>query len=265
MKKSLIIGSVVFVAMTVFVLSASDTTATKRVRFKNQEIVINQTKPHIANEKMGVNIANSETDINNQALNSHNQNVHIDGDKKNIKNINKNINNQNISNHNIQYKIQNSNLNNRGNLNNTDIGFINNNTDDTYIEMSNENYGQPGRNSYQDIDWSTWKSNFVNKFLDDSMYISSLDYYGKGTWFYYSFNVSNKGEISDIVVFSLYLEQNDIQKIRNLIKSYEYKPITRFPKYSKRQKAKVKAIVLLSDSEEKSHPSDFYDRERIKF
>ena len=35
----------------------------------------------------------------------------------------------------------------------------------------------------KNIDWSTWKSEFINKILDESMSITSLDDYGVGTWF----------------------------------------------------------------------------------
>ena len=117
---------------------------------------------------------------------------------------------------------------------------------------------------YQDIDWSTWKSNFVNRILDDSMYITSLDLYGVGTWFYYSFNVTDKGEIKDVFVFSLYLNDDDKRQIRDLIRSYAHKPITIFPKDSQRKKAKVKAIMLLGDTESKSNASNFNDIEKIK-
>ena len=117
---------------------------------------------------------------------------------------------------------------------------------------------------YQNIDWGTWKSRFVNRILDDSLYIKSLDTYGIGTWFYYSFVVTDKGEIHDVTVFSLYLTDDDKLQIRKLIRSYEGSYITKFPKDSKRKKAKVKAIMLLGDTEQKANSSNFSDNERVK-
>jgi hypothetical protein len=117
---------------------------------------------------------------------------------------------------------------------------------------------------YDNVDWSRWKSNFVNRILDDSLYIRSLDAYGIGTWFYYSFVVTNTGEIHDVTVFSLYLTESDKLQIRALIRSYEKSPITVFPENTKRKKAKIKAVMLLGDSEQKASSSNFLDTERVK-
>ena len=53
-------------------------------------------------------------------------------------------------------------------------------------------------------------------------------------------------------------------KIRSLIRSYEKMPITVFPENSKRKKAKIKAIMLLGDTEQKANSSSFVDTERVK-
>ena len=120
------------------------------------------------------------------------------------------------------------------------------------------------RYAYRNINWGTWKSRFVNRILDDSLFIKSLDAYGIGTWFYYSFVVTNTGEIHDVTVLSLYLTESDKLQIRALIRSYEKTPITIFPANSKRKKAKIKAIMLLGDSEQKANSSNFLDTERVK-
>ena len=298
-KKSLIIFSVVFVALTIFVYCASNTTTTKRVKFKNQSIAISQGSTQIINERLGVNISNTDSSLQNQDLNANHQDLNIGDNGMGISNANTNINNQ-------RFENQNTNINNQGDIRNSNVGFhnsdninyqetgyhnsnrnfsgdnrtinnqnnrIKNNFEDfrnagdlgnDTLVMNNQNYERSNVGKYQNIDWSTWKSNFVNRFLDDSLYIQSLDLYGIGTWFYYSFNVSDKGAISDIKVFSFYLSKEDKDKITDLIKSYEYQPITVFPANTKRDKAKVKAIVLLGDTESKARPSDFNDLERIK-
>ena len=127
-----------------------------------------------------------------------------------------------------------------------------------------QNRERDRRYKYHDISWNVWKSNFINKFLDDSLIIKSLDDYKIGTWFYYSFVVTNTGEIRDIKVKSFTLKEEDKEKIRDLIRSYAHKDITIFPANSQRETAKVDAIVVLGDSETKTKPSDFHDNERIK-
>lgn len=298
-KKSLITVFLVFIALTTFVYCASSTTATKRVKFKNQSIAISQGSAQITNERFGVNISNTDSGLQNQNLNANNQNLNIGDNGMSFSNANTSINNKGFENQhtniNNQGDIRNSNvdIHNSDNINSQGTGYHNSNGnfsgDDSSINnqnntlrnnfedfrndgdlgnntlvMNNKNYGRSNVGKYQNIDWSTWKSNFVNRFLDDSLYIQSLDLYGIGTWFYYSFNVSDKGAISDIKVFSFYLSQEDKKKITDLIKSYEYQPITVFPANTKRDKAKVKAIVLLGETESKARPSDFNDLERIK-
>lgn len=119
---------------------------------------------------------------------------------------------------------------------------------------------------YKNIDWSRWKSNFVNRILDDSLYISELDSYPNGAFFYYSFIVHSSGAISNINVRSVYLSESDKQLVKNLIKGYEHKKITRFPENTNRKTAKVSAIMMLSNDETNySKPSDFNDTERVKY
>lgn len=290
-KNTLIIIAVVFVALTTFVYCASSTTTTKRVKFKNQSISISQGSTQITNERLGVNIANADSGVQNQGLNADNQNLNITDNgmgiseadtrfnNRKFQNQNTNLNNQGEINNSNNINLQGNKYNNTGgnysnsrNINNQSVNFDGNSNGiknsnrfgNNDFVMSNQNYNRNVIGAYQNVDWSTWKSNFVNRFLDDSLYIQSLDFYGVGTWFYYSFNVSDRGEISDINVFSFYLSKEDKTKIKDLIQSYEYQPITIFPSDTKRKKAKVKAIVLLGDSESKSRPSDFNDLERIK-
>lgn len=119
---------------------------------------------------------------------------------------------------------------------------------------------------YDDIDWSRWKSNFVNKILDDSIAITELDKYPNGAFFYYSFIVDYEGEITDVNVRSMYLSEQDKKIVANFIRGYARKPVTRFPKNTKRKNARISAIMMLSNSETiHSKPSDFKDTERIKY
>jgi len=283
-KVPIIIGAALFVGISVVVINAKDMQTISRVKVSNQQIVINQGATGFSNTDVGLN---NSGNLSNQNINGSNTNVNV-GNNGNLSNTggrfnnNGNLNNQNTGFGNQgEYGNTGGGVNNTGNFNNRNTGFgnqgggignqggqfgnKNGETGNYNVGFGNKDYqSEMDRYKYQDIDWSTWKSNFVNRILDDSMYITSLDLYGVGTWFYYSFNVTDKGEIKDVFVFSLYLNEDDKRQIRDLIRSYTHKPITIFPKDSRRKKAKVKAIMLLGDTESKSNASNFNDIEKIK-
>ena len=96
------------------------------------------------------------------------------------------------------------------------------------------------------------------------MDIKTLNSYNVGTWFYYSFEVTDTGEIQNVKVSSLFLSKEDKEEVIRLIKSYAHKQITAFPRNSKRKKAKVDAIMLLGETESKTSPNDFNDTERVR-
>lgn len=282
-KIPIILGVALFIGISVVVINAKDMQTISRVKVSNQQIVINQGNTGISNTDVGFNnsgnLSNQNTNIGNQGNfsntgggvnntgNFNNQNTDF-GNQGGLNNTGGSLNNNgNLSNQNTGFGNQGG-LNNTGGSFNNQGGSFNNENGDigSYnVGFGNKDYrSDMDKYKYQDIDWSTWKSNFVNRILDDSMYIKSLDLYGLGTWFYYSFNVTDKGEIKDVFVFSIYLNDEDKKQIRNLIRSYAHQPITIFPKDSRRKKAKVKAIMLLGDTESKSDASNFNDIEKIK-
>ena len=282
-KVPIILGVALFIGISVVVINAKDMQTISRVKVSNQQIVINQGNTGISNTDVGFNnsgnLSNQNANIGNQGNfsntgggvnntgNFNNQNTGF-GNQGGLNNTGGSLNNNgNLSNQNTGFGNQGG-LNNTGGSFNNQGGSFNNENGDigSYnVGFGNKDYrSDMDKYKYQDIDWSTWKSNFVNRILDDSMYIKSLDLYGLGTWFYYSFNVTDKGEIKDVFVFSIYLNDEDKKQIRNLIRSYAHQPITIFPKDSRRKKAKVKAIMLLGDTESKSDASNFNDIEKIK-
>ncbi len=282
-KIPIILGVALFIGISVVVINAKDMQTISRVKVSNQQIVINQGNTGISNTDVGFNnsgnLSNQNTNIGNQGNfsntgrgvnntgNFNNQNTGF-GNQGGLSNTGGGVNNTgNFNNQNTGFGNQ-SGLNNTGGSFNNQGGSFNNENGDigSYnVGFGNKDYhSDMNKYKYQDIDWSTWKSNFVNRILDDSMYIKSLDLYGMGTWFYYSFNVTDKGEIKDVFVFSIYLNDEDKKQIRDLIRSYAHQPITIFPKDSRRKKAKVKAIMLLGDTESKSDASNFNDIEKIK-
>ena len=174
------------------------------------------------------------------------------------------------------YNNQNTNVDNSEplnfkNLDNSDLDAVLNDAQN-YSSNAKEAYNKPfkqmhpkTRYGYKNIDWSTWKSNFVNQILDDSLAIRELDNYGYGTLIYYSFNVDKTGRISDIQIKSINVSHEDKQKLAQLIQSYEYSEMTTFPANSQRQTAKVSAVMMLSNESQYSNPGDFNEFERVKF
>lgn len=282
-KVAIVVGILLFIGISVTVINAQDMKTISRVKVSNQKIVINQGGTDISNTDLGFN---NTGNLNNQDIGAGNSNINMNNNGKfnntgDFNNQNFDFNNQGgFNNTGGSFNNTGSFQNNGGSFNNTGSDFGNqgqyfnngssiNNTggraDNYNVGFDNQDYrSDVNRYKYQAIDWSTWKSNFVNRILDDSMYIRSLDSYGIGTWFYYSFKVTDQGEIKDVTVFSLYLSEQDKKHVRDLIRSYAHKPITIFPKDSQRKKAKVKAIMLLGDTESKSDASNFNDVEKIK-
>lgn len=277
-KISIAVGVILFIVISIVVINAQDMKTISRVKVSNQDIVISQGETGINNANIGLDnvgsLSGQGTNFNNQgelsgvdgsfsnAGSFSNQNTGF-GNNGEFNNTGGSIGNVGeFGNTNTEFGSQNSEFGNQ-NFNyenaNGEIGNFN-------VGFNNKDYrSESNRYKYQNIDWGTWKSNFVNRILDDSMYIHSLDLYGFGTWLYYSFTVTNEGAIKDVYVFSFYLSEDDKKKMRSLIRDYAYQPITIFPKDSKRTKAKVKAVMLLGGStESKSNASNFRDIEKIK-
>jgi len=260
-KTGWIICIIIFVFVTVFVLSLDNTSLTGRVKISNSNVEIGHENTEIVNgENVKVNLGG--TNLNNRQLETSNNDFNINNSGS------VNSGNINYNNSEIDYNNQGSEFSNSG-------GISYKNLDDSHLDaalneadnISNKNPSQSkarNRYLYKNIDWATWKSNFVNKILDDSLSIHELDQYGEGAWFHYSFDVDEDGKISNISVFSLFLSDEDKNKVAALIKSYQYSDITVFPANTKRKSAKVSAVMMLSNTTQKSRPSDFKDSEKVK-
>lgn len=273
----------IFIFITVFVISV-DSSGSRRVKFTNQNFEIKNEANEVVNDTHTRTINLGKTNISNQNLNTYNQN--LNANNKDINAQNQNFNNKSyikINKSKENYYSQDNNISNNGRINHKNL-------DDSRLDSALINAGKykykepeygefnyrynnkkipvlpPEEYEYQNIDWSRWKSNFVNKILDDSLEIKELDNYPDGSWFYYSFIVDNQGLISNINVRSVYLSPEDKQKVARFIKGYQHTYLTKFPKNSKRKTAKVSAIMMLSNEETKhSKPSDFRDMEQVKY
>lgn len=265
-KNLVIVGIVLFFLLTIIAMSM-DVSQRKKVAFTNQSLSLNNENASIENKTANVNTTNSK--FSNKNIATGNTDVKLNSSK--IKSERTDIDFEPFDKQGTNYNNQNTSGNNQGNYYNNFDDFKNRQQrlENARNKLSNastrsNNQRVSGKYVIKNIDWSTWKSQFINKILDDSVYITSLDDYGVGAWFYYSFIVTSDGVIRDVTVRSPYISDVDKQRVANLIKSYEYKDITVFPANSRRVTAKVDAVVMLGNSEKKSKPSDFNDIERIK-
>lgn len=255
-----ILGLIIFIIVTIYVYSSTDTHKIKKVYIINQSMSLISEGADITNEV--ANIDNSRLSVEQEKISLGNSNI-ISESSQSQMNRQSEITNE-IYNFDIENNM----------YNNSDSNRRLKNIESTISQ--NKKYSQPDQEyprpkpssdhgfSYEDISWNTWKSNFINRILDDSMKIKSLNSYGIGTWFYYSFYVTDKGEILNIKVTSFALKKQDKDEIARMIANYAYKDITVFPRNSRRKKAKVDAIMMLGESENKSRPEDFNDTERVR-
>ncbi len=259
-KNLVIVGIILFFLLTIIAMSM-DVSQRKKVSFINQSLSLNNENANIESKRANVNTAKSKISTNNTGVN-------IQG--ANVKSTSTDIGFESFDNQKTGYSNQQLKNDSQGNYYNSFDDFKNRKQrlEDARSQINNAsprlNNQNVSRYIVKNIDWSTWKSQFINKILDDSVYITSLDDYGVGAWFYYSFIVTSDGAIKDLTVRSPYISDIDKQRVMNLIKSYEYTDITVFPANSRRVTAKVDAVVMLGNSEKKSKPSDFNDVERIK-
>lgn len=264
-KNLVIVGIILFFLLTIIAMSM-DVSQRKKVAFTNQSLSLNNENASIENKTANVNTKNSK--FSNKNIATGNTDVKLNSSK--IKSERTDIDFEPFDNQGTNYNNQNTSGNNQGNYYNNFDDFKNRQQrlENARNQINNasprSNNQRTSRYVVKNIDWSTWKSQFINKILDDSVYITSLDDYGVGAWFYYSFIVTSDGAIKDLTVRSPYISDIDKQRVMNLIKSYEYTDITVFPANSRRVTAKVDAVVMLGNSEKKSKPSDFNDVERIK-
>ncbi len=248
-KNAIAIGILIFVFVTVFALSL-DTKSSKRVQISSRDVALNNDSSATIGGGKDVKVNLEQADFSSTK-------------------VNVNSSSPNFSTNNVQFDEQDTGFSKqKSNINykNIDMTEV-----DTALDAANnistqkvETPPPPRRYMYQNIDWNTWKSNFVNQILEDSLDIHELDNYNEGDWLSYSFNVDDKGKITNIVVKSFALKQSDKDKVARLIKSYEYQDITLFPPNTRKKSARVFAVMMLSDTTKKSNPSDFHDFERVK-
>lgn len=294
-------GILVFIFVTMLVMFTDIADFEHTVTFSNQNLAFNQQQKSNV-ENVTTPVKNTEQKISNQTISYGTTNFDLETNELNSSNINfentgslnnqqNRLSNQGSLSNEGSFNNQQNRLSNQGSLsnegsfnikqsdiNNLKTGFknygnysnkkIKYNNNNTSVKNYNNNVNNANINNenyaLKNIDWNTWRSNFVNKITDDTFYIEELNKYPTGTLFHYSFAVDNTGRVYNVKITSLTISKEDRDKIAELIKGYSYTDITKFPPNSKRKTANVSAILLFSNETEYSSPSDFHDLEQIK-
>lgn len=246
----IILAVLMFLTVTISV-SKVDVPTRKSVTFSTKGFNIQNKNINLIVQIKNMYTKLKLTSINDIDLKSTPTNIEY----KNINNYNNSQVNDNVRN--VDINIQNQNVNNynsspvQDNVSNVDPNIQN-----------NAQNGVNGEYSLK-ISWNEWRSNIVNKILNDSYKIPELNKYASGTGFYYSFDVDNEGNINNIIVLSLNMESQDLQLIKMLIQSYSHTQLVVFPNNSKRNTIRVDAICLFDDETQEATSSDFHDIEKV--
>ena len=231
----ILIGLALFVYVSVYVLNSKETIRIKRVIISSQGVAISQQGTHLEYE---VKVPEKNTKVQQEKITYENPVTYKTSETSYYQPEQNQYSTYKTSKSDVQdyeYSELDSKL---SKLKNIETAIKNNKSKNEYKDIKyNYKYKESRNNNsgvdtadksnygYEDIDWNVWKSNFINKILDDSMDITSLNDYSVGTWFYYSFNVTNTGEIKDVTIRSFNLKEADKQKIRNMIYNYSHKRI----------------------------------------
>lgn len=288
-------GIIVFIFVTMLVMFTDIGTVDYTVKFSSQELAINNpqkttsttaaqpktTPANISNKKISYSKSDLEIDtreIYNSGISLNNKNTIYNNSGKIYNTTGQLSSEGRINNTSARLKNKGRINNQNTGINKTDIKHLKAGLKPSKIKTKSTGYENinPAMNQFnpdiadtdmyglQNIDWRTWRSNFVNRITDDSFYIPELNKYPTGTMFHYFFTVDNTGHVYNVRVTSLNISKEDREKIAEMIRGYSYTPITKFPANSKRKTANVSAILLFSNETEYSTPNDFYDLEQIK-
>ncbi len=112
------------------------------------------------------------------------------------------------------------------------------------------------------IAWNKWRSDLQNRIMEDATVPAPL-----GTIFFFSFKVSNKQKISDISVMcsNPFYQQEALDTILPVIKSYNGKSFLKFPKKTKRKSIKFDGSYMIWIENRFSSPDEYNDFERIQY
>lgn len=263
-KLGCVIGIIIFLGVTMFVMLTDAGTMNHTVSFSNTNLALN-VKNDIQGENQNVvvnaenakviskNVNTKSIDINTELKELDNSNIHYNSAGADLRHK------SGISSSEVRSLQQGLNASHR-----TEFSKVPSAINDGRLNNRNVRGNKPDRFGVQNIDWSLWKSNFINRIMDDSISIPELGNYPRGTMYHYSFTVDSTGRVYNVKVRSLTISREDREKIADLIRSYSYKEITRFPANSHRSTVNISSITIFSDETEYSSPDDIHDLEQIR-
>lgn len=111
------------------------------------------------------------------------------------------------------------------------------------------------------IAWNIWRSNLQNQIMKDSR----LPNIPVGTVFKVSFTVDKYGKVSNVQTWSTNSQYTPyaIEFIAPVIRSYQGKPILKFPEGSQRTKTDFSGGWKIAHNAKYSNPGDFNDMEKV--
>jgi len=236
---------IVFFIFSTIVVYFSDTSQNKPVIITTQSMQIRYTGSD------NIKVSNASSINTKNTIKVTNKTVNVNKTKVNA-NLSDNI--KNIEFDSKPLAIENNNV-----FSDTDIKYENRKP-----EKIAHKPPEDMKQEYKNLNWNEWRSDFLNRILDDTDTIESLNEYPTGTSISFSFNVTNTGEIKDINIFAPQLKQDDRLAFRMLLMKYAKQDITVFPQSSERKQVNVRSILILDNSERRARPEDFFDGERVK-
>jgi len=111
------------------------------------------------------------------------------------------------------------------------------------------------------VAWGVWRSNLQNRIMDESAVEAPI-----GTLILFSFNVSDKGKISNLQ-YSCSNRKYYSSARADMVEVLEHlqgDSILKFPENTKRKNVRFKGGFLLDYTTQYSSPSDYTDYERVK-
>ena len=119
------------------------------------------------------------------------------------------------------------------------------------------------REKMRAVNWNIWKSNFTNEILEKCDIAINLSKKKKGDFFYFSFDVTDEGEIKNVIV--ILLSEPDKTNFTNFIKSYAHSRFTDFPANTRRKSANIRAYMTFDDYDKGTTERDFNDMETYHY
>ena len=294
-KKNIYIAGSIFLSLTILTLLFDIEAPNKAIRISNSGLSIDTKETVIKNqgraENVNVDFKNHSTNTKNFDLSASNvdfknSNQDFNVESVEFSNSNTDINHQKTRSYpkitgSYMYdkKFEDAPVNNNNislNLAPEDLKIVQesgliedlNNLKPEDIETVQKIINEAAaKYAYDNLDWGTWKKNLIEKIASDSSKIPELDLYPVNSKIYYRFNVNKEGKVYNVVVLSKDVHKNDTAKLKDLILSYAYTDIVKFPPRTSRTIMNVSSLMVFMNLNDADNLGEINikDIERIKY